>query len=152
MNDGESVCRRPPAVGEHVCRLPDLLGIELCSVAANAVSARLPICAELLAPTGFLHAASVVALADTACGFGTLAGLPDGAEGFTTVELKSNFLATAREGVLECSARRRHGGRTTQIWDAEVSCEERPLALFRCTQLILQGGGRDPISDQGNVS
>src|ERR1039457_7257237 len=90
--------------------LPDLPEIELDRVDAKAVTARLAIRSELLAPTGYLHAATLVALADTACGYGTLAGLPDAATGFTTLELKANMLATADQGILMCQAQRRHGG------------------------------------------
>jgi len=59
--------------------------------------------------------------------------------GFTTVELKTNFLATARDGALHCSANMVHGGGRTQVWDATVSREEdkRVIALFRCTQFLL---------------
>jgi uncharacterized protein (TIGR00369 family) len=93
----------------------------------------------LLAANGYLHAASIVALADTACGFGALASLPDGKDGFTTLELKTNFIATAREGDLACTASLVHGGRTTQVWDAEVRMADggKTVALFRCTQLLL---------------
>ncbi len=98
---------------------------------------------ELLAPNGYLHGASVVALADSACGFGLMADLPDGATGFTTIELKTNYLGTALEGVLHCEARRVHNGRTTQVWDAEVRAEAtgKTIALFRCTQMILYPKG-----------
>ena len=59
--------------------------------------------------------------------------------GFTTIELKTNFLATARDGALRCSARLVHGGGRTQVWDATVRREddERVIALFRCTQFLL---------------
>jgi 1,4-dihydroxy-2-naphthoyl-CoA hydrolase len=92
-----------------------------------------------MAPNGYLHAATIVALADTSCGYGTFLSLPEGAEGFTTVELKCNFLGTRRAGVIGCEARMVHGGRTTQVWDATVTDAEggKPLALFRCTQMIL---------------
>jgi 1,4-dihydroxy-2-naphthoyl-CoA hydrolase len=125
--------------------LPGLLGIELCEVARGQVKARLPVRPELLAPNGYLHAASVIALADTASGYGTLATLPDGSKGFTTIELKTNFLGTARDGFIACEARLVHGGRTTQIWDAQVIDEStgRVIALFRCTQLLLSGGALD---------
>jgi uncharacterized protein (TIGR00369 family) len=93
---------------------------------------------ELLAPNGYLHAGTVVALADSACGYGCIASLPPGANGFTTIELKTNFLGTALEGTLRCEAKRVHGGRTTQVWDAIVTNEAgKTLALFRCTQLLL---------------
>ena len=78
---------------------------------------------EVMAPNGFLHAASVVALADTSCGYGCVAHLPEGASGFTTIELKANFLGTAREGAIACRATPVHLGRTTQVWDAVVTLE-----------------------------
>ena len=91
-----------------------------------------------LAPNGYLHAASVIALADTCCGFGCLASLPQGAHSFTTIELKSNFLATARQGQVSCIAAMTHGGRTTQVWDATVTNDvEKTIAMFRCTQFVL---------------
>ena len=92
-----------------------------------------------MAPNGFLHAASVIALADTSCGYGCVATLPQGASGFTTIELKSNFLGTAREGAIACRATPVHLGRTTQVWDAVVTLEgrEKVIALFRCTQMVL---------------
>ena len=94
---------------------------------------------EFLAPNGYLHAATVVALADTSCGYGTLASLPEGATGFTTIELKSNHLGTAREGSLTCTAQLAHGGRRTQVWDAEVrdGASGAVIALFRCTQMLI---------------
>ena len=118
--------------------LPGLLGIEFLTLEQGRLTSRLIIRPELLAPNGYLHAAAVIALADTSCGYGTFTDLPTGAQNFTTIELKSNFLGTAREGTITCTATRIHGGRTTQVWDAEVKAENgKTLALFRCTQLIL---------------
>src|SRR5215469_933815 len=102
-------------------RLPGLIGFRPVAIVEGRVDAELDIRPELLAPNGFLHAATVIALADTACGYGCLAHLPEGAENFTTVELKSNFLGTAREGTLACTAKPAHLGRTTQVWDATVA-------------------------------
>jgi len=119
--------------------LPGLVGVEVDSVGNGVVQAHLDLRDAHLAPNGYLHAASVVALADTACGYGCLLGLPEGGVGFTTIELKTNFVRTAREGTITCEACLVHGGRTTQLWDATVSdAGGRPLALFRCTQLILR--------------
>lgn len=119
--------------------LPGLLGLEIVTISAAAVESRLPVRPELMAPNGFLHAASVIALADTSCGYGCVAHLPEGASGFTTVELKANFLGTVREGALACRAKPVHLGRTTQVWDAEVGVEGGGalIALFRCTQMVL---------------
>lgn len=119
--------------------LPGLIGMEFVSIEGTRLSSRLTVRRELLAPHGYLHAATVIALADTTCGFGTYANRPEGAENFTTIELKANFLGTALEGVIVCEAHLVHGGRTTQVWDAEVSDEAsgRTIALFRCTQMLL---------------
>jgi uncharacterized protein (TIGR00369 family) len=119
--------------------LPGLIGVRFTALTENQIDAELDIRTELLAPNGYLHAATVIALADTACGYGCLAHLPVGAENFTTVELKSNFLGTARGGTISCAATPVHLGNTTQIWDAVVSdrATGKKIALFRCTQMVL---------------
>jgi 1,4-dihydroxy-2-naphthoyl-CoA hydrolase len=119
--------------------LPELVGIEPLSLGEGEAVARLVLRPEHGAPNGYLHAATVIALADTICGYGCVANLPDKAVGFTTIELKSNFLGTATDGALRALSRMVHGGRTTQVWDAVVVHEasERTIALFRCTQMIL---------------
>ncbi|WP_221088472.1 PaaI family thioesterase [Deinococcus aquaedulcis] len=124
------------ALGEG--HLPGLIGIRFTQVGRERLRSELTVRPELLAPNGFLHAASVVALADTTCGYGTRLLLPEGASGFTTIELKSNHLGTARSGRVTCEARNVHAGRTTQVWDAKVHDEAGKLmALFRCTQAVL---------------
>ena len=120
-------------------RLPGLIGVRFVSLENRRLGAELDIRPELLAPNGFLHAASVIALADTAAGYACLAHLPEGAENFTTVELKCNFIGSAREGTLACVATPGHLGRTTQVWDSVVTrkADGATIALFRCTQMIL---------------
>lgn len=122
--------------------LPGLIGLRYTHVSYEVLRTELTVRRELLAPNGFLHAASVIALADTTCGYGTRLHLPEGAESFTTIELKSNHLGTARDGVITCEARPVHTGRTTQVWDAEVrNAQGRVIALFRCTQAVLYPRG-----------
>jgi len=120
-------------------RLPGLIGLDVLEAGEGWLATRLELRDELLAPNGYLHAATIVALADTSCGYGTFVSLPEDAEGFTTIELKTNFLGTKLAGVITCEARLAHGGRTTQVWDATVADDDsgKPLALFRCTQLLL---------------
>ncbi|HOB46146.1 MAG TPA: PaaI family thioesterase [Zoogloea sp.] len=119
--------------------LPGYLGIEMVELVPNSLSSRMQIRKLHFAPNDFLHAASVVALADTTCGYATVAHLPAGAESFTTIELKSNHLGTLREGSIACTATAQHLGRNTQVWDAVVTdaANGRKIALFRCTQMIL---------------
>ena len=119
--------------------LPGYLGIEIVGIADGEASARLEIKPHHLAPNGYLHAGTVITLADTAAGYACIASLPEGANSFTTIELKSNFLGAVREGGVLCEAKLAHGGRTTQIWDAVVTAEAtgKTIALFRCTQMVL---------------
>ena len=118
--------------------LPAHLCFEVAAAAPGSVTLRLAIQPFHMAPNGYLHAATLVALADTASGFGCVTNLPAGASNFTTAELKTNFLRTATAGVISCKARLVHGGRRTQVWDATVVDEQgRALALFRCTQMLI---------------
>ena len=119
--------------------LPGLLGIVVDTHEPGRLTAHLDIRPDLLAPNGYLHAATVVALADTSCGLPTRALLPEGSSGFTTIELKSNHLSTARDGRIDAVATNLHAGRTTQVWDAVVTnnATGKTIALFRCTQSVL---------------
>lgn len=119
--------------------LPELLGFEIVDLEDRRLRAAMSVEARHLAPNGYLHAATIIALADTACGMATLAHLPDGAENFTTIELKSNFMGTMRQGRMSCVATPVHLGRTTQVWDASVEndADGKVIALFRCTQMVL---------------
>ncbi|HYW56751.1 MAG TPA: PaaI family thioesterase [Polaromonas sp.] len=119
--------------------LPGLMGIKVLALEQGSLRAELKVRKDLFAPNGFLHAGTVVTLADTACGYGCSAHLPAGAKGFTTIELKSNHLGTALDGVIEVEARAVHLGRTTHVWDATVRRQDtgKTIALFRCTQMIL---------------
>ncbi len=120
-------------------RLPGLLGIELLTVEPRRLTCRVPVREALLAPNGYLHAGTLVSVADSLCGYGSIVNLPEGSSGFTTIELKTNFLGTVREGAIRCEATPVHLGRTTHVWDAVVTDEGsgRTLAVFRCTELVL---------------
>jgi len=120
--------------------LPGNLQIQWDEVATGRAAGWFEVTKAHMAPNGFLHAASVIALVDSACGYACVASLPPGASGFTTIELKANYLGSAREGeTVECQARLVHGGRMTQVWDAEAvnRTSGKTMALFRCTQMVL---------------
>jgi len=121
-------------------RLPGLLGLEILSCTAERVTGRIAVTPPLIAGTGFLWAPVVIALADTLCAYGAGEARPPGAQSFTTVELKTNFLGTVGVGgVITGEATPVHQGRTTQVWDAIVHDDAtgKTVALFRCTQLLL---------------
>ncbi len=120
-------------------KFPGHLGIVITEVSASRVSGELPVVESVMAPNGYLHAGTIVTLADTVSGYGCIANLPADAAGFTTIELKSNHLGTALDGSIIAVATPVHCGKTTQVWDAVVTHKEsgRTLAVFRCTQMIL---------------
>ena len=132
---------RDPNQLNEICRgkLPGHLGITVTQISRTELRAEFEINGHHMAPNGFLHAGAIVSLADTSCGNGCLSNLPEGASGFTTIELKSNHLRTAKEGTITCTAKPVHLGKTTQVWDALVTHEQtgKKIALFRCTQMIL---------------
>lgn len=119
--------------------LPGRLGFEFLKVEPDEVVGAFAAKRSHTAWNGFLHAGSVVSLADSCCGYGTVRSLPDGAKGFTTVDLSANFLSTALDGRVVCTAHPLHQGRSTQVWDATVVSEAtgKVMAHFRCTQMIL---------------
>ena len=119
--------------------LPGHLDIRILESTPGKLVSEFSVQSFHMAPNGYLHAGSVVTLADTSAGYGCTENLPEGASSFTTIELKSNHLGTARNGTVRCVAKMFHGGRTTQVWDAEVTHVEtgKTIALFRCTQMIL---------------
>jgi len=120
-------------------KFPGHLGIVFTYVGKDEVRSEMAVGEHHMAPNGFLHAGSVVTLADSSCGYGCMVHMPENASGFTTIELKSNHLSTTRDGLIECVATPNHIGGSTQVWDAVVTHKEteKTLALFRCTQMVL---------------
>jgi 1,4-dihydroxy-2-naphthoyl-CoA hydrolase len=120
-------------------QFPGYVGIVFTLASKEEIRSELLVRPHLMAPNGYLHAGSIVTLADTTAGYGCRFWLAPEAKGFTTIELKSNHLSTARDGTIECVATPAHIGRTTQVWDAVVTHREsgKRMALFRCTQLVL---------------
>ena len=135
-NDAEWVARLN---GVNQDRLPGMVGMVVTHAERGLMRARMEAKDKIIAPIGFLFAPAIVTLADTLCAYGTGAVLPEGANGFTTIELKCNFMSTVRDGNVLCEAKLVHGGRTTQVWDATVTAEStgKLMALFRCTQAVL---------------
>jgi uncharacterized protein (TIGR00369 family) len=120
-------------------KLPEHLGLAITEVADGKVVGRYEVRPDLVAHTGYLLAGVVLSVADLLCAYGVSTAWPDGASGFTTAEVKCNFISTLTKGAAVCTAELLHGGRTTQVWDATTRDEAtgRLMASFRCTQIIL---------------
>ena len=120
-------------------KLPGHLGLVVTEVSEGRVVGRLEVRPDLVAHTGYLLAGAVLSVADILCAYGVSTAWPEGASGFTTAEVKCNFMGTLTKGAGICTAELLHGGRTTQVWDARFTDEAtgKLLAAFRCTQIIL---------------
>lgn len=119
--------------------LPGILGIVSVEIGSDYSIVEMEIQTLHLNVRGSVHGGSIVALADTAAGYGTYSNLSAQATGFTTLELKCNFIRAVDSGTLACRARRIHRGRTTEVWDSTVTHKQsgKKIGEFRCTQLIL---------------
>jgi len=120
-------------------RVPGQLGCIFDHSAKDLVVGHIEVTENLIAGTGFLFAPAVIALADGCAAIGCGNNIPDGSS-FTTIELKTNFMSSARVGErVTCRCTPVHLGRQTHVWDAEVTNETtgRRMALFRCTQMVL---------------
>lgn len=119
--------------------VPGTLGCVFDHSAQDLVLGHIDVTESLIAGTGFLFAPAIVALADTCAAIGCGNNIPEGAS-FTTIELKTNFLSSARVGEqVTCRCEPVHRGRQTQVWDATVTNAStgKLMALFRCTQMVL---------------
>jgi 1,4-dihydroxy-2-naphthoyl-CoA hydrolase len=120
--------------------VPGQLGCVFTHADRDLVIGHIDVTDNLISGTGFLFAPAVIALADTCAAIGCGRNIAE-AENFTTIELKTNFLSTARAGErVECRCVAVHRGRQTHVWDATVTnlSSSRTMALFRCTQMVLR--------------
>ena len=119
---------------------PGLHGVEFDEAAPDRVVGHIDVVPELIAGTGFLFAPAIISLADTLCAAGCGGNIPEGSS-FTTIELKTNFLGSAKvaERVVAV-ATPSHLGRRTHVWDVTVTNETtgKTMALFRCTQMVIE--------------
>jgi 1,4-dihydroxy-2-naphthoyl-CoA hydrolase len=118
---------------------PGLVGVELLTCEPDLVTGRMVIGKEVVAGNNMVWAPVIITLADWLCAAGMSPNLPKGT-GFTTIELKTNFLGTASVGeTVTGRATPLHKGNTTHVWDAVIRNEtkDKTIALFRCTQMIL---------------
>lgn len=130
-------------------RLAGLVGLEVTEATREHVRGVLEVREQLQTSNGFLHTATLIALLDTLAGYGALLHMPERAIGFTTIELNSNFMSTAKEGRVIGEAKPVHCGSTTQVWEGRAwrEADGKTLALFRGTQLVLYKPRTEDSSD-----
>jgi 1,4-dihydroxy-2-naphthoyl-CoA hydrolase len=117
---------------------PRLMGVEVTGASPGCVSARLIVRSDLCTSGHILHGGAVMAFADTLGAIGAFLNLPPGA-GTTTLESKTNFFSSAREGsTVLGEATPLHVGRRTSVWQTRLTREDGKLiALVTQTQMVL---------------
>jgi len=116
------------------------LAIEVVRYTPEEVRARLPWSPELCTAGGALHGGALMSLADTAGGACAYLNLPEGAQGTTTIESKTNFLRAVRSGFAEATSRPLHTGRTVIVVETDVRDDgDRLIARITQSQLVLAG-------------
>ena len=119
--------------------LATLLGVSVTRADKDAVEGSLLVKEELCTLGGTLHGGGIMALADSLGAIAAFLNLPEGAQGTTTIESKTNFLRAAPVGTT-VSARTVpvNVGRRLSVWSTTVSGEDgKPVAVVTQTQLVL---------------
>ncbi|WP_411843585.1 PaaI family thioesterase [Salinicoccus sp. HZC-1] len=116
--------------------LVDLLGIEIVREEKGVMVMQLPVTEKVLQPYGYLHGGANVVLAETAASIGAARLIADDEITFG-MEINANHIKTKQDGVITATAKCRHQGRSTQIWEIEITDEENDLVcLSRCTMAV----------------
>src|SRR4051794_11350167 len=116
---------------------PGDLGIEPLEVSDEGAAGRIVVDRRHLHPGGYVHGGVWTALADTVAAWGTFRNLEEGQD-FTTIELKLNVFAAGREGdELVARSEPQHIGGRTQVWLVRITRDEKLVAIFTLTQMVL---------------
>lgn len=127
------------ALNARMLPFAQVLGLVFTEVSKDRICAEMTVRPELCTRPEILHGGAVMAFADTLGAAGTFVNLPDGAQGTTTIESKTNFVGPAPVGATVIGETTPvHRGRRTQIWQTRVTTAEGKLvALVTQTQLVL---------------
>lgn len=129
-------------MSEHIRKhipFAGVLGIDVTLSEKDRIEARMLVRPDMCNPVRVLHGGAIMSFADTLGAMGASMNLPEGAAGTTTLESKTNFIGSAREGetvVAVCTPI--HIGRRTSIWQTKITSEAgKTVALVTQTQMVL---------------
>jgi 1,4-dihydroxy-2-naphthoyl-CoA hydrolase len=117
--------------------LDSLLGFEIIEVKEDSARARVPVTNRVRQPYGLVHGGVYAALAESLASMATAAAVY--ADGSIAVGLSNatSFMRPATEGAVNATARRLHRGRTTWVWDVDMTDDEgRLCATTRVTMAV----------------
>jgi len=123
--------------GIHVDTVVALLGIEFLEVGDDFIRARVPVDSRTRQPVGILHGGVSVVLAETLGSCGAAFASPAGHRA-VGLDINANHLRSASEGWVTGIARPIHVGRTTHVWQIDMSNQKGQLTcVSRITMAIL---------------
>jgi len=114
-----------------------LYGLEVLSVSDEEIRARVPVRDELRQPAGLVHGGVFSSIAESIASMATWAAVH--ADGRTAQGLsnQTSFLRPILDGTIHAVARRRHRGRTTWVWEVDITDDAgRLCALVRMTVAV----------------
>jgi uncharacterized protein (TIGR00369 family) len=114
-------------------------GLEVDEAGEELVRAHVPVVKHVTQPLGLVHGGVYASIAEALASLGTNIGVvPRGSVGLG-MSNHSTFLRPISQGTIHAVARRRHRGRTTWVWDVELTDdEERLCAVSRVTIAVRQ--------------
>jgi 1,4-dihydroxy-2-naphthoyl-CoA hydrolase len=114
-----------------------LYGLEIQSLGEEEASAQVDVRPELLEPGGSVHGGVYAAIAESLASLATSKAVSDGGRRAQGLSNHTTFLRPIERGAIHAIARRRHRGRTTWVWEVEVTDDEgRACALVRLTVAV----------------
>jgi 1,4-dihydroxy-2-naphthoyl-CoA hydrolase len=111
-----------------------LYGLEILEEGPELMRAQVAVSERVLQPLGLVHGGVFAAMAEALASIGTALAVVDAGEIAVGMSNHSQFLRPILSGMIHAEARPRHRGRTTWIWDVEVTDDAGKLcALSRVT-------------------
>jgi uncharacterized protein (TIGR00369 family) len=111
-----------------------LYGLEIHGIAEDEVRAKVPVRDDLKQPAGLVHGGVFASIAESITSIGTFLAVKDDGMAAQGLSNQTSFLRPILDGTIHAVAKRRHKGRTTWVWEVEISDDqERLCALVRMT-------------------
>ena len=112
--------------------LGDLIGLEYLETSPDEINARAEVTEDLLQPAGLVHGGVYAAIAESICSGGTWLAVQGDGMAAMGQSNSATFLRPITQGYVNAVARPRHRGRTSWVWDVEITDDEgRSCALIR---------------------
>jgi 1,4-dihydroxy-2-naphthoyl-CoA hydrolase len=131
------VRRRVDAPFEFPVGFDRLIGLEVLSIDDHEVRARVPVRDELLQPAGLVHGGVFASIAESLASMATWRAVHEDGKTAQGLSNQTSFLRPILGGSIHAVARRRHRGRTTWVWEVDITDDDdRLCALVRMTVAV----------------